>query len=57
MKNGDIDKPMDYFEKYYQTRPDGLNFHNHLLEYYFNKKDYQSFLLHYQNDLRELSSS
>ena len=47
MKNGDIDKPMDYFEKYYQTPPDGLNFHNHLVEYYLNNKDYQSFLLHY----------
>jgi len=22
MKNVDMDKPMDYFEKYYQTRPD-----------------------------------
>ena len=48
MKNENMDKAKEYFERYCQTRPDGYNSHDSMGEYYFNNKDYENSLLHYQ---------
>ena len=48
MKNGNMRKAKDYFERYCQTRPDGYNSHDSMGEYYFNNKDYKNSILHYQ---------
>jgi tetratricopeptide (TPR) repeat protein len=54
---GDKAKAKSYFKEYLSVYPEGYNPHDSMGEYYYNEKDYENSLIHYEKALAKFPMS